>query len=62
MAADPVGTLETQFAAVRFKGSDSAKLVQAFRASSQASGDLIGSLNIGGKDAIKPRSPGPPCR
>ena len=56
MAADPVGTLDTQFAAVRFRGADSGKLLQVFQASSQASGDLVGTVNLGGKDVIKTKS------
>jgi hypothetical protein len=56
MAADPLGTLDTQFAAVRFRGADSAKLLQVFQASSQASGDLVGTVNLGGKDVIKTTS------
>jgi len=56
MAADPVGTLDTQFAAVRFRGADSGKLAQVFQASSQASGDLVGTVNLGGKDVIKTKS------
>jgi len=56
MAADPAGTLATQFVAVRFKGADSGKLLQAFQAASQASGDLVGTVNLGGKDVVKTKS------
>jgi hypothetical protein len=42
-----------QFVAIRFAGADSGKLLQVFQAASQASGDLIGSVNLGGKDVIK---------
>ena len=53
LAADAAGTLDTQFVAVRFKGADSGKLLQAFQAASQASGDLVGTVSIGGRDVIK---------
>ena len=53
MAADPAGALATQFVAVRFKGADSGKLLQAFQAASQTSGDLVGTVSLGGKDVIK---------
>ena len=56
MAADPAGTLDTQFAAVRFRGADRAKLAQVLQASSEASGDLVGTVNRGGKDAVKTKS------
>jgi len=42
-----------QFVAIRFAGADSGKLLQVFQTASQASGDLIGSVNLGGKDVIK---------
>jgi hypothetical protein len=42
-----------QFVAIRFAGADSGKLLQVFQAASQASGELIGSVNLGGKDVIK---------
>ena len=42
-----------QFVAIRFAGADSGKLLQVFRTASQVSGDLIGSVNLGGKDVIK---------
>ena len=56
MAADPAGTLDTQFAAVRFAGADSGKLIRVFQASSQTSGDLVGTVNLGGKDVVKTKS------
>lgn len=42
-----------QFVAIRFAGADSGKLLQVFQTASQASGDLVGSVNLGGKDVIK---------
>ena len=42
-----------QFVAIRFAGADSGKLLQVFQTASQVSGDLIGSVNLGGKDVIK---------
>jgi hypothetical protein len=42
-----------QFVAIRFAGADSGKLLQVFQAASQTSGELIGSVNLGGKDVIK---------
>lgn len=53
IAADPAGTMDISFAAIRFAGADSGKLLQVFQAASQASGDLVGSVNVGGKDVIK---------
>jgi hypothetical protein len=53
IAADPTGTMEISFAAIRFAGADSGKLLQVFQAASQATGDLVGSVNVGGKDVIK---------
>jgi hypothetical protein len=53
IAADPTGTMDISFAAIRFAGADSGKLLQVFQAASQATGDLVGSVNVGGKDVIK---------
>jgi len=53
IAADPTGKMDISFAAIRFAGADSGKLLQVFTAASQASGDLVGSVNVGGKDVIK---------
>jgi hypothetical protein len=53
IAADPTGKMDISFAAIRFAGADSGKLLQVFSAASQASGDLVGSVNVGGKDVIK---------
>ena len=52
-AEDAAGTLGISFAAIRFAGADSGKLLQVFEAASQASGDLVGSVNLAGKDVIK---------
>lgn len=52
-ATDTAGKLDVQFAAIRFAGADSGKLLEVFKAASQASGDLVGSVNLGGKDVIK---------
>jgi hypothetical protein len=52
-AADAAGKLDVTFAAIRFAGADSGKLLEVFKAASQASGELIGSVNLGGKDVIK---------
>jgi hypothetical protein len=53
IAADPTGTMDISFAAIRFAGADSGKLLQVFQAASQATGDLVGSVNVGGRDVIK---------
>ena len=53
IAADPTGKMDISFAAIRFAGADTGKLLQVFTAASQASGDLVGSVNVGGKDVIK---------
>ena len=53
VASDAAGKLDTQFAAIRFAGADSGKLLEVFKAASQASGDLVGSVNLGGKDVMK---------
>ena len=53
IAADPAGKMDISFAAIRFAGADSGKLLQVFQAASQASGDMVGSVNVGGKDVIK---------
>jgi hypothetical protein len=53
VAADAAGKLDVRFGAIRFAGADSGKLLEVFKAASQASGELIGSVNLGGKDVIK---------
>jgi hypothetical protein len=53
IAGDPAGKMAVTFAAIRFAGADSGKLLQVFQAASQASGDLVGPANVGGKDVIK---------
>ena len=53
IAADPTGKMDISFAAIRFAGADSGKLLQVFQAASQAQGNLVGSVNLGGKDVIK---------
>ncbi len=53
IAADPTGKMTTSFAAIRFAGAESGKLLQVFQAASQASGDFLGSVSVGGKDVIK---------
>jgi len=53
VAADPTGTLQVQFEAIRFAGADSGKLLQVFQTASQASGDLVGTVNLGGKAVMK---------
>lgn len=53
IAADPTGTMDISFAAIRFAGADSGKLLQVFQAASQATGDLVGSVNVGGRDVLK---------
>jgi hypothetical protein len=52
-AADPAGKLDVSFEAIRFAGADSGRLLQVIQAASQASGDLVGSVNLGGKGVIK---------
>jgi hypothetical protein len=44
------------FIAIRFAGADSGKLSQVFQAASQASGDVVSSVNLAGKDVIKAKS------
>jgi hypothetical protein len=53
VAGDAAVDAAVQFAAIRFAGADSGKLLQVFKAASQASGDLVASVNLGGKDVIK---------
>ncbi len=52
-AADPTGKMDVTFAAIRFKGAESGKLLQVFQAASVAPGSVITSVNLGGKDVIK---------
>ncbi len=53
VAADPTGKMDVTFAAIRFAGADGSKLLQVFTAAAQASGSLVTSANVGGKDVIK---------
>ena len=55
VAMDPA-TSGIQFVAIRFAGADSGKLSQVFQAASQASGDTVSSVNLGGKDVLKSKS------
>ncbi len=55
VAADITGK-GVSFLAIRFAGADSGKLSQVFQAASQASGDVISSVNLGGKDVLKAKS------
>jgi hypothetical protein len=56
VAADMTGKAGVTFIAIRFAGADSGKLSQVFQAASQASGDVVSSVNLGGKDVIKTKS------
>jgi hypothetical protein len=56
VAADPTGTSGVTFLAIRFAGADSGKLSQVFQAASQASGDVVTSVNLAGKDVLKAKS------
>ena len=56
IAMDPAGTSGIGFVAIRFAGADSGKLSQVFQAASQASGDTVSSVNLGGKDVLKSTS------
>jgi hypothetical protein len=53
LAEDAAGTLGVTFEAIRFAGADSDRLLQAFEAATQASGDLVGFVHLGGKDVMK---------
>lgn len=53
VAADPTGKMDVTFAAIRFAGADGSKLLQVFTAAAQASGSLVTSANVGGKDVVK---------
>lgn len=53
IAADPTAKMDVTFVAIRFAGADSGKLLQVFQAAAQASGSLLSSANVGGKDVIK---------
>jgi len=53
IAGDSAGKMDVTFAAIRFAGADSGKLLQVFTAASQASGSLVSSVNVGGKDVVK---------
>ena len=56
VAGDMTGKSGVTFIAIRFAGADSGKLSQVFQAASQASGDVVSSVNLGGKDVIKTKS------
>ena len=56
VAADMTGKSGVTFIAIRFAGADSGKLSQVFQAASQASGDVVTSANLGGKDVLKAKS------
>ena len=56
VAADATGSSGITFVAIRFAGADSGKLSQVFQAASQASGDTVSSVNVGGKDVLKTTS------
>ncbi len=51
--ADITETSGFAFIAIRFAGADSSKLLQVFQAASQASGQTVTSVNLGGKAALK---------
>ncbi len=53
LAEDAAGTLGVTFEAIRFAGADSGRLLQAFEAATQDSGDLVGFVHLGGKDVLK---------
>lgn len=53
LAEDAAGTLGVTFEAIRFAGADSGRLLQAFEAATQDSGDLVGFVHLGGKDVVK---------
>ena len=53
IAADPTSKMDISFAAIRFAGADSGKLLQVFQAASTASGSAVSTVNVGGKDVIK---------
>ena len=53
IASDTAGTSGITFIAIRFAGADSGKLLQVFQAASQASGETVSSVSIGGKDVLK---------
>jgi len=53
VATDPTAKTDVTFVAIRFAGADSGKLLEVFQASAKASGSLLSSVNLGGKDVIK---------
>jgi hypothetical protein len=53
IASDTAGTSGVTFIAIRFAGADSSKLLQVFQAASQASGDTVSSVTVGGKSVLK---------
>ena len=53
IASDIAESSGLTFIAIRFAGADSSKLLQVFQAASQASGQTVTSVNLGGKAALK---------
>jgi hypothetical protein len=53
MAADPTGAMSVTFAAIRFAGAESVRLLQVFQAAAQGSGSPVTSANVGGRDVIR---------
>jgi hypothetical protein len=53
IASDAAGTSGVTFIAIRFAGADSSKLLQVFQAASQASGETVSSVTVGGKSVLK---------
>jgi hypothetical protein len=53
LAEDAAGTLGVTFEAIRFAGADSGRLLQAYEAATQASGELVGLVHFAGRDVIK---------
>ena len=53
IASDIAETSGLTFIAIRFAGADSSKLLQVVQAASQASGQTVTSVNLGGKAALK---------
>jgi hypothetical protein len=53
IASDIAETSGLTFIAIRFAGADSSKLLQVFQAASQASGQTVISVNLGGKAVLK---------
>jgi hypothetical protein len=53
IATDPTSKTAVTFAAIRFAGADSSKLLQVFQAASVTAGTVVSAANVGGKDVIK---------